>query len=211
MLGEQILTIFLCIKRVRLNWNFIVYGVENATYFSHGAPCPARDLFPWLNTRVKVRIFVRTIREYPKRHSSYLSYSRDTFIPFLIRLHITRVDKCSKSKMQNVCFRLPSYPIIEHRPLPFSASQVHFTYVDRTWLSLIHVTSQIAIKSYLIQQESFTKMYSYTILNRIKFMIWTICAFRVLNPRHWSLAKVVYNLRSDAKKCQNEVKPKGMM
>ena len=29
----------------------------------------------------------------------------------------------------------------------------------------------------------------YTILNRIKLTIWTICAFRVLNPRQWSLAK----------------------
>ena len=38
----------LCIKRVRLNWNFIVYDIQNATYSGHGAPCPARDLFPWL-------------------------------------------------------------------------------------------------------------------------------------------------------------------
>ena len=29
----------------------------------------------------------------------------------------------------------------------------------------------------------------YTILNRILLTIWTKCAFRVLNPRHWSLAK----------------------
>ena len=29
----------------------------------------------------------------------------------------------------------------------------------------------------------------YTILNRIQLTIWTICAFRVLNPRQWSLAK----------------------
>ena len=29
----------------------------------------------------------------------------------------------------------------------------------------------------------------YTILYRIQFTKWTICAFRVLNPRQWSLAK----------------------
>ena len=54
---------------------FYVYDVQNATYSSHGAPCTARDLFPWLNTRVKVHISVWAIREYPKRHSSYLSDS----------------------------------------------------------------------------------------------------------------------------------------
>ena len=31
----------------------------------------------------------------------------------------------------------------------------------------------------------------YTIFNRIKLTIWTICAFRVLNPHQWSLAKEV--------------------
>ena len=45
------------------------------------APCPARALFQWLNTRVKVHISVLTIREYPKRHSSYLSDSGDTVLP----------------------------------------------------------------------------------------------------------------------------------
>ena len=51
------------IKRVRWTWNFIVYDVQNATYSSHGAPCPAP--FPWLNTRDKVHISLWTIREYP--------------------------------------------------------------------------------------------------------------------------------------------------
>ena len=46
LLGKQVLTIFLCIKRVRLNWNFIVNDIQSATYCSHGAPCPARYLFP---------------------------------------------------------------------------------------------------------------------------------------------------------------------
>ena len=78
LLGEQVLTISLCIKRVRLN---IVYDVQNATYSSHGVPCPARDLSLWLNTRVKVHISVWTISEYPERYSSYLSDSRDTFLP----------------------------------------------------------------------------------------------------------------------------------
>ena len=35
----------------------IVYDVQNATYSSHRAPCLARDLFPWQNTRVKVHIY----------------------------------------------------------------------------------------------------------------------------------------------------------
>ena len=102
LIGGQVLTIFLCIKQVRLNWIFFAYDVQNATYSSHGAPCPTRDLIPWLSTRVniwrlitgawrnlisttnkrvKVQIFVWTIREYPKRHSSYLSDSGDTFLP----------------------------------------------------------------------------------------------------------------------------------
>ena len=88
LLGEQVLTIFLYINRVRLNWNCIVYDVQNATYSSRGAPCPARDLFPWLNKRVKVHISVWTIREYPKRHSSYLSDSGDTFSPMCICVHV---------------------------------------------------------------------------------------------------------------------------
>ena len=88
LLGEQVLTLFLCIKRVRLHWNFIVNNVQSASYSSHGAPCPARDLFPWLNTRVKVHIHVCpwTIREYPKRHFRYLSDSGDTFLPLDMHL-----------------------------------------------------------------------------------------------------------------------------
>ena len=69
--SAQVLTIFLCIKRVRLNWNFIVNDVQSATYSSHGAPCPARDLFLSLITGVKVHISLWTIREYPKRHFRY--------------------------------------------------------------------------------------------------------------------------------------------
>ena len=61
-----------------LNWNVIIYDVQNSVYSIHGVPCPARDLFPWLNTRVKVHISVLTINEYPKRHHSYLSDSGDT-------------------------------------------------------------------------------------------------------------------------------------
>ena len=72
---------------MRLNWYFILHVVQNATYSSHRAPCPARDFFPWLNKRVKVHISVWTIREYPKSHSSYLSHPGDTFLP-LIRLYI---------------------------------------------------------------------------------------------------------------------------
>ena len=84
LLGELVLTIFLCIKRIRFNWNFIVNDVQSATYSSHGAPCPARDLFPWLNTRVKVHISLWTIRKYPKRHFRYLSDKGDTFLPLII-------------------------------------------------------------------------------------------------------------------------------
>ena len=80
LLGEQVLTIFLCIKRVSLNWNFIVNDVQSATYSSRGAPCPAVDLFPLLNARVRVHISLLTIHEYPKRHFRYLSDSGDTFL-----------------------------------------------------------------------------------------------------------------------------------
>ena len=80
LLGEQVLTIFLCIKRVRLNRNFIVNDVQSVTYSSNGAPCPVRDLFPWLNTRMKVHISPWTIRKYPKRPFPYLSDSGDTFL-----------------------------------------------------------------------------------------------------------------------------------
>ena len=35
-------------------------------------------------------------------------------------------------------------------------------------------------------------------LNRIELTTWTICAFRVLNPRQWSWAKqVVYKIESN--------------
>ena len=43
---------------------------------------------------------------------------------------------------------------------------------------------------YVIQIETSTKMYT-PFFNRIKLTIWTICAFRVLNPHQWSLAKHV--------------------
>ena len=104
MLGEQVLNIFLCIKHVRLNWNFIVYDVQNATYYSHGAPCPARYLFPWLNTRGKVHISVWTIREYPKRHSSYLSDSGDTFLPLLTVFTCFFQVRCTVSEMYDLTF-----------------------------------------------------------------------------------------------------------
>ena len=38
--------IFLCIKRVRLHWNFIVYEVHNATYSSHGPPLSRTRFIP---------------------------------------------------------------------------------------------------------------------------------------------------------------------
>ena len=31
----------------------------------------------------------------------------------------------------------------------------------------------------------------YTILNPIQLIIWTICAFRILNPHQWSFAKEI--------------------
>ena len=88
-------------KRVRLNWNFIVYDVQNATYSSQGAPCLVRDLFTLLNTRVKVHISVWTIRKYPKRYSWYLSDSGDTFLPL-------KLDNV-KSLMLRLCGTQKSY------------------------------------------------------------------------------------------------------
>ena len=69
------------------------------------------------------------------------------------------------------------------------------TEVDRrTWL---HVpsgthwsTSSDTHQVVEIQIETSTKMYT-PFFNRIKWTIWTICAFRVLNPHQWSLAKHV--------------------
>ena len=37
---------------------YFVYYVQNTTCSSHGAHCPERDLFRWLNTKVKVHISV---------------------------------------------------------------------------------------------------------------------------------------------------------
>ena len=50
LLGEQVLTLSLSIKRVRLNWNFIVYDVQNATYSSHG-PLVPHEIYPHGYTR----------------------------------------------------------------------------------------------------------------------------------------------------------------
>ena len=69
------------------------------------------------------------------------------------------------------------------------------TEVDRrTWL---HVpsgthwsTSSDTHQVVEIQIETSTKMYT-PFLNRIEWTTWTICAFRVLNPRQWSWAKQV--------------------
>ena len=46
LLGEQVLTIFLCIKRVRLNWNLIVNDVQSATYSSDGGPLSYTRFIP---------------------------------------------------------------------------------------------------------------------------------------------------------------------
>ena len=91
MLGEQVLIIFLCIERVRLNWNFIVYDVQNTTYSLHGAPCPARDLFPWINIiEWKYICMYGQYPEYPKRHSSYLSDSGIPSYYFLYFCHLSK-------------------------------------------------------------------------------------------------------------------------
>ena len=91
------------------------------------------------------------------------------------------------------------------------------TLVDRrTWL---HVpsgtqwsTSSDTHQVVEIQIETFTKMYT-PFLNLIELMTWTICAFRVLNPRQWSWAKQVVkkSWKVMTKKCLNKLKPKGMV
>ena len=45
----------------------------------------------------------------------------------------------------------------------------------------------------------------YTVLIRIKFTRWTICAFRVLNPHQWSLAKMSY-FQKMKKRCPKRAK-----
>ena len=49
---------------------------------------------------------------------------------------------------------------------------------------------KIKEKQLKIQIETSTKIYT-PFLNRIELTTWTICAFRVLNPRQWSWAKQV--------------------
>ena len=82
---------------------------QNATNSSHEAPCPARDLFPWLNTRVKkmVRNGLKKwkIREYPKRHSSYLSDSGDTFLPLLLK-HDSRHNFLAKCEIRIIMIHI---------------------------------------------------------------------------------------------------------
>ena len=58
LLGEHVLTIFLCISMYFFIRNYFVYDVQNAPFSCHGTPCPTRDLFPWLNADLKVHIFV---------------------------------------------------------------------------------------------------------------------------------------------------------
>ena len=63
-----------------------------------------------------------------------------------------------------------------------------------------------------IQIETSTKMYTPFLIG-LKLTIWTICAFRVLNPLQWSLAKQC-NLKSwkvMTKRCQNKLELKGMV
>ena len=47
----------------------------------------------WINTRLKVHISVWTIREYPKRHFSYLSDSEDTFLPLTMIIIAIKLNK----------------------------------------------------------------------------------------------------------------------
>ena len=56
--------------------------------------------------------------------------------------------------------------------------QLHFIVFELS----ISYNTDIHICVISIQKETSSKNV-YTILNRIKFIIWTICAFRVLNPR----------------------------
>ena len=56
----------------------------------------------------------------------------------------------------------------------------------------------------------------YAILNRIYGTIWTICAFRLLNPRRWSLAKqsslqMVENWYQQSAEIQAEAKRDGVI
>ena len=106
LLGEQVLTIFLCIKRVRLNWNLIVNNVHNATYSSHGAPCPTRDLFPWLNTRVKVHNISMDNTQISAMTFSYLS---DSGIP---PKHCLRPRAKNSGTLQRTACLLMHVPVI---------------------------------------------------------------------------------------------------
>ena len=91
------------------------------------------------------------------------------------------------------------------------------TEVDRrTWLHVPSVTqwstSSDTHQVVKIQIETFTKMYT-PFFNLIELTTWTICAFRVLNPRQWSWAKQVVkkSWKVMTKKCLNKLKSKGMV
>ena len=68
---------------------------------------------------------------------------------------------------------------LDHQPAIPSQTIRHKFYKMNINISWIY---EINIKRYFYSDV-------YTILNRIKFTIWTICAFRVPNPCQWSLAK----------------------
>ena len=90
---------------------------------------------------------------------------------------------------------------IKHVPSPEVIVVLDPRY-DLSYKALYISTCSIALRDFYLDL--------YTILNRIYFTIWTICAFRVLNPQQWSLAtQSSFKVKkSDAPKLSNQDKAK---
>ena len=131
-----------------------------------GPLVPHVDLFPWLNTKVKVHISVWTIRENPKIHSSYLSDSGDTFLPLIWGLfysdcseNIYEITNCSllnqsmiyheqlvNHSCSSVLLNCTSHPEMEHRLAATCISTLRgivgdFAFSNATFLSSRNLTS----------------------------------------------------------------------
>ena len=89
----------------------------------------------WLNTRVKVHIL--TIREYPKRHSSYLSDSGDTFLP-LIRY-------AKKYTNMRTCTLL-CRPIRTQRNVSRTVTLHSESRVTNQFIQIVYVTKHLKLK-----------------------------------------------------------------
>ena len=102
-------------------------------------------------------------------------------------IYLTYICWCTQSFS---CFYRPYVTIYAYCLAYLSRIEIHqiWSYID---VRILKILGWKGFLSLLNNKNTKRDFYSdvYTILNRILLSIWTICAFRVLNPRHWSLAK----------------------